>query len=367
MKDNPHIFVCPLDWGIGHATRCVPVIRELIRQKAKVTIGADNRPLAFLRQEFPDAEFIRFPGYRFSYPTGKNMALKMAIQLPQILIGIRKEREALEKIVRERGIDGIISDNRFGLSSTLVPSVFMTHQLRIQVPSHLGFLKPILDRINHRYISAFDECWIPDFKTGLNLSGNLGHVKDLLPNCHYIGPLSRFAGMDINKLSDVQDENNRLDILVILSGPEPQRTLLEKKVLQQIQQSDYKAAVILGKPESGSQEKSNGRITIFPHLDTGSLYRLIMIAGIIISRPGYSTVMDIATTGKKAVFIPTPGQTEQEYLAGYYTRKKWFFSTSQKNFQLDAALVESKSFSGIRLDFDYSILTQRIASFLQKM
>ncbi len=367
MKKTPHILVCPLDWGIGHATRCVPVIRELLNQKARVSIGADNRPLAFLKQEFPDLQFIKFPGYKFSYPANSNMALKMALQAPAILSGISRERKLLKSIIHQYNIDGVISDNRYGLSCAKIPSVFISHQLSIRVPSYLAFTRSLLNKINRNYIAAFDECWIPDFESEPNLSGELSHLNPLPQNSFFIGPLSRFAVCRTDPQQNDQNEKVPYDILVILSGPEPQRSVLETLIIQQLKGIPNTAAVISGKPENKFNIETNDQIAIFPHLETEKLNNLIRSSKLIISRPGYSTVMDLAVSGTKAIFIPTPGQTEQEYLAQYYLKKKWFFSMSQKSFNLRHAIQESEFYSGVKLNYDGSALTSRISSLLAKV
>lgn len=367
MGKIPHILVCPLDWGIGHATRCVPVIRELLKQNARVTIGADNRPLAFLKQEFPELQQIQFPGYKFSYPGNSNMAMKMALQAPVILNGIRKERINLKNIIRQYNIHGVISDNRFGLTSDYIPSVFISHQLAIKVPYYLTFIGPLLNKINRGYIADFKECWIPDVESEPNLSGELSHLNPLPQNSYFIGPLSRFAYYQAGSRLHDQLKKEHYDILVILSGPEPQRSVLENLLIRQLKATGYKAAIISGKPEIKGSMDTQNQITIFPHLETEKLYRLIQSAKFIISRPGYSTVMDLAVSGKKAIFIPTPGQTEQEYLAHYYLKKKWFFSMSQKRFDLIHAIQESEFYSGIKLNYDGSALASRISSLLAKV
>jgi len=364
MKKTPHILVCPLDWGIGHATRCVPVIRELLNQNARVSIGADNRPLAFLKQEFPELQFIQFPGYKFSYPAKSNMALKMAFQAPVILSGISRERKLLKSIIHRYNIDAVISDNRFGLSSATIPSVFISHQLSIRVPPYLAFTRSLLNKINRSYIAAFDECWIPDFKSEPNLSGELSHVNPLPQNSFFIGPLSRFAYYRTDPQPVDQNEKVPYDVLVILSGPEPQRSVLENLIIQQLKGTANTAAVISGKPEYKFNIETNDQITIFPHLETKKLKHLIQTSKLIISRPGYSTVMDLAVTGTKAIFIPTPGQTEQEYLAQYYLKKKWFFSMSQKSFSLQHAIQESELYSGIKFNYDGSTLASRISGLM---
>ena len=360
LKKKTNILVCPLDWGIGHATRCVPVINELLKQNTNVIIGADNRPLAFLKQEFPHLQFIKFPGYKFSYPLKGSMALKMALSVPNILLEIKKENKTLDKLINEFNIDAVISDNRFGLYSKKVPCVFITHQIMIKTSSGLKFLEPVLYRINKSFISKYSECWIPDFADELNLSGDLSHKKPLPPNSFYVGPLSRFG----NSFSENENPQNRKefknDFFVILSGPEPQRTILEKKILVELQNSKLEGVIVSGKPEKAEQININKNIKIHSHLATDKFKQLLIDSDVIISRPGYSTIMDLVALGKKAVFIPTPGQTEQEYLADYFFEKKVYFKMDQDKFELNEAIKNSKNFKGIRLNYDNSILKFRV-------
>ncbi len=366
VKKSPNILVCPLEWGIGHATRCVPIIRELLRQEANVIIAADGRPLAFLRLEFPQLEFVKFPGYRFSYPSNGSMALKMALQVPAILKGIRQERQILNRIISEHQIDAVISDNRFGVSSERVPCVFITHQLKIKVPAYLSFLQPVLSKLNNHYISRFDECWIPDFADEPNLSGELSHIHHQVPNTWFIGALSRFAaGFSDSKA--ISKSRIKYDFLVLLSGPEPQRTILEEKLLNQLKTHNYSALLLSGKPESKEERSFGENIKMLPHLDTRHLREAMDESGIILSRPGYSTIMDLAVTGKKAIFVPTPGQTEQEYLARYCMSKKWFYSMNQSEIDLPNALKNSSDYPGIQMEADPHILRERISKLLKPL
>ena len=249
MKHKPNILVCPLDWGIGHATRCVPIINELNAQNSNVILGASGRSLSFLKKEYPNLQIIDFPGYKFSYPDKGNMALKMALQAPAILKGIKEEHKVLKKIIQDFAIDAVISDNRYGLYSNSIPSVFMTHQVFIQTPSQLNFLNPILLIKNQGFIHKFDECWIPDFQGDQNLSGDLSHKKSLPDNYHFIGPLSRFS---LNR--ETKPTEYKYKILVMLSGPEPQRTVLENLLVDQLSSLKIKCAVVLGKTELKEQK-----------------------------------------------------------------------------------------------------------------
>jgi len=354
------VLVCPLDWGIGHATRCVPVIRQFLARGFRVVIASDKRPLAFLRREFPDLEFVRFPGTHIIYPQRSMMVLKMIVQGPKLFGGIRKEHKLLSKIIAENKIDLVFSDNRYGLWSLEIPTIFMTHQLQIKVPRYLNMFSPYLKRFVFNIIKKYDECWVPDFENHKGLAGELSHPAQVPGNVHYIGTLSRFsAGFN----QPVSENIPQFEILVLLSGPEPQRTILEEILLGQLQNTDIKVVIVRGITEKQEERKFSENIRIFSHLPSNLLQEYIRQALVVICRSGYSSIMDIATLGKRAVFIPTPGQTEQEYLARYLMSKKIYFSMVQKEFDLIYALEMSKNYPGMVLDNDYSELKERISKY----
>jgi len=356
LKKNTNILVCPLDWGIGHATRCVPIIDELLKQGANVIIGADERPLAFLKNEYPQLETIVLPGYKFSYPKNGNMVLKMGLQVPKILAGIRKEHKLLDKIITEHKIDAVISDNRFGLWSKRVPSVFMTHQLKVKMPGKNQFGENMLFKLNKWFIRKYKECWVPDFEEKDNLSGELSHFQNGISSLFYIGPLSRFSKMkDVN-----EDMNFQNDILVVLSGPEPQRTILENKLLEELPKLNLKCVVVGGKTELQEQKQISKNIKSYSHLNSKDLFQLFNHSKIVISRPGYSSVMDLTALGKKAIFVPTPGQTEQEYLAQRFHKMKVHYRMAQDKIDLLKALKEIKGFKGIGFKTKSPLLSKRI-------
>lgn len=354
-KKTYKILVCPLDWGLGHATRCVPVIKELCAQGYHVIIGADKRPLDFLKNEFPNLEFVSFPGISISYPTNRFMVLKMILFFPRIIVGIYREHQKLKKIIDEYQIDYIISDNRYGLWHKKTPSVFMTHQIGIQTPLYLSFLKPILLFINKFFIHKHSQVWIPDFEGEPNLSGSLSHGYHLKIPVFFIGPLSRFVNTHIPEKKDSSE------IVGIISGPEPQRTLFEKKLISEFKKHSGKFLIIKGMPELKETKKINN-ITIYTHLTTSRFLQLIKKASLIICRPGYSTIMDLAILNKLAVLIPTPGQTEQEYLANRYKKMGIFYSDTQSSFCLKTALNKYKNYSGINMTNEHKILKNCIKS-----
>jgi hypothetical protein len=365
LGKKPHIFVCPLDWGIGHATRCVPVVRGFLQQGARVTLGASGRSFAFLEKEFPDLPLIKFPGVSISYPEkGERMPLHMLLQSPNLLKGIRDEHSRLKTFIQQYGFDGVVSDNRYGLYSAHIPTVLITHQVFIQAPGPLKVLERILEKQTKGYIRRFDLCWIPDIEGDLNLSGDLSHKKPLPDHCRYIGALSRFASLQDNP-GPIHKTEKHYDVLCLLSGPEPQRTLLEQNIFGQLRKTNIKAAIVLGKPETESISGYPDHIDVFPHLETSDLFQLLNQSALVIARPGYSTIMDLAVTGNKAMLIPTPGQTEQEYLGNRFEEMGIFQSVRQKDFDLQKAISESNRYSGLKNSLSNTKLEKFIDEFLK--
>ncbi len=330
-KKKSKVLVCPLDWGIGHATRCVPVIRHLRDQGAEVLIAAGGNPLAFLRGEFPELAFIPFPGPQIRYSRKKRMLLRMLLQAPRLIAGIWQEHRRLRRIIREHDIDAVISDNRFGLWSAQVPSVYITHQVMIKAPHWGGLAEPLLHRIHGWFISRYDECWIPDEPGDNNLSGDLAHRYPPPGNSLFVGPLSRFE----KPHEPARNNGAGPDWLFLLSGPEPQRTVFEEIIISELGKGFPGTAVILqGLPAGVRQREMGARTRILPHLPDEALRDLILSAGKIVCRPGYSTLMDLAMLGRTAVLVPTPGQTEQEYLAGHAARNGRFRVVCQDQFRI---------------------------------
>lgn len=361
MEKKKRILVCPLDWGLGHATRCIPIIRELERQGAEVIIAADKQPLKLLKIEFPTHEFVAFPGYDITYPANGNMAVQMLRQLTRISRGIYREHQLLKDIIKRNRIDGVISDNRYGLWSKVVPCVFITHQVMIKCPGNLQFLEPIMFRFSRSFIRKYTFCWIPDNEGADNLSGDLSHKYPLPDNASFIGLLSRF------NTEDTTAKEIKNDLLVLLSGPEPQRTVFEKLILHQLTNSLLKVLLVRGIPDAGDLAYPNKNVDIKSHLNAVEMQEAILQSGFVISRPGYSTLMDLVTLNKRAAFVPTPGQTEQIYLASYHQKKGFFYYQSQPGFNLEKLLVESLTYKGLSLKTTNNILNKNITKLLDKM
>ncbi len=341
-KGKKRILICPLNWGLGHATRCIPIINELIKQGHYITIAADEGPLKLLQKEFPGLTFIVFPNYSIRYPSDSNMAVSILMQSPRIVYSIYKEHKELKKIIAAHKMDVVISDNRFGLWNKGVKSIFITHQLFIKTP----FAHRFTNAINHWFIKQYDECWVPDTEGEINLSGELSHGQKQFSNVKFIGSLSRF-----NKQENGFEK--KWDVLVILSGPEPQRSIFENIVLQQLKQTSLKTLIVKGIASAEEVwEEVNSNITSVSHLPAKQLETAILSSEIIVSRSGYSTIMDLVALGKKAIFVPTPGQTEQEYLAERFMKTGICFSQTQQEFNLEMALKESGKFTGFKNSFD---------------
>ena len=351
------ILVCPLDWGIGHATRCVPVIREFIRQGFHVIIAADGRPLGFLKTEFPELETVVFPGTRITYPKRQRMTFRMAVIAPRFLMGIRKEKQFIRKYLKTRPVDIIVSDNRYGVRNKKITSILITHQCNIQVPSRLSFAGTLINWVNHLLIRKFDACWIPDFELHNGLAGKLSHPPVQGIQTSYLGSFSRFS-YDTEPMEDLQAPI--LDVLVALSGPEPQRSILEEKILRQLETTSLTGIVVRGRTEEDESYDLTPNIRVYSHLETRKLRKAMKVASVILCRSGYSSLMDIVTIGRRAIFVPTPGQTEQEYLARYMMEKKIFLSMNQDTFDLLYALEMSINFPGMVMQNDYRMLVDEI-------
>lgn len=341
MNEPKKILVAPLNWGLGHATRCIPIIRFLQKQNAVVFLASDGRAFHLLKKEFPELRIFQLPAYDITYRTS-NMMWNMAWQFPKMMRAITNEKKEISKIVEKEKIDIIISDNRFGIFSEKTYNVFMTHQINLPIP--IPLFRQIGNWLNRKMIQRFDECWIPDFEKEPNLSGNLSHGNFLLKNTltKYIGSLSR--------MKKIESKIKRKAI-IILSGPEPQRTFLEKNILAQALELPFQFLLVKGQTEQKEHFYFNEQIEVVSFLTSEKLNQAIAESEIVISRSGYTTLMDLAFLEKKAILIPTPGQTEQEYLADHFFKQKIFFTASQKDFDLKNALEKVKSFSG----FDSSI------------
>jgi len=372
QKETFCVLVSPLDWGLGHATRCIPIIKELDIQGIRVLIAASGPSRMLLKQEFPHLEFLGIPGYQIRYGPGILLKWALILRIPSILKQIKREHAWLAACYEQYKIDAVISDNRYGLYHGKLFCVYITHQLFIQ--SGWGINKVsgwrlsvggLIDRKilkwNYKFISKFSECWVPDQDGYISFAGKLSHPPFPPPvPLKYIGILSRFR--------PTEERVKKNSLLILISGPEPHRTLWENILFSQLEASTGKAIVVRGLP--GGYEPVpflREGVEIFNHLPSDKLNELLITSEFIIARSGYSTIMDLLQLKRNAILIPTPGQTEQEYLSRWLHEKKWMYTISQKNFCLNKALNEFIKAEWILPELKYSLLREQIGGFLRML
>jgi len=338
-------------WGLGHATRSLPVIRKLIDENNDLTIISGGRALELLQKELdPNIEYIHIPDYPMLVSeNSRQFMAKSAVYWPLFIRKMQKGQSKLSKILKNRKCDKIISDGRYDIYSKDIPSFFISHQMRIMNPLRIKTFENGSEIFNlFFFFKRFKGVFVPDFKKD-SLSGDLSHNLKKIDEekIHYVGALS-----DFKKKSTEKD----IDYLISISGPEPQRSLLEKKLLSQVDQLEGKIVITLGKTEKNDTiNKKN--VTIHTFLTKEKREDLLNRAKIVVSRSGYSTIMDLAVIGTKALMIPTPGQIEQEYLSEYHNTKKTFYSVNQQDIDLLKDVELAKKMTGIqrKCDVDKSV------------
>ena len=334
MPENKTILVAPLNWGLGHAARCIPIIDALLGDGFKVLLGSDGPALMLLRKQYADLEYIELPSYQIEYARkGANFKWKMLLRSPKVINAINAERKLIKKLVRSGLVDGVISDNRLGLYHHKIPTVFMTHQLQVLS----GSTTKLTSALHRRYIKRFDACWVPDHEGAQNLSGKLGHPKNLDFPVDYIGPLSRMGKRESATI---------YDIMVLLSGPEPQRTELDELLMYELKHYKGKVLFVRGIFEEEQKVLKQNHIKIVNFMQAQELEAAINGSALILCRSGYTTIMDLAKLGKKAFFIPTPGQTEQEYLAKRLKKRGIAPYSAQEDFSMKQ-LSRVQHYSGL--------------------
>ncbi|HUH50561.1 MAG TPA: glycosyltransferase [Flavobacterium sp.] len=335
MAASKNILVAPLNWGLGHATRCIPIINNLIKCGFNPILASDGASLALLKKEFPSLVALELPSYEVKYSrSGKHLRLKLTFSALKMLGAVRKEKRVTNRIIKEHNISGIISDNRFGVYSKQIPSVFMTHQLNVLS----GTTTQLTSYIHQKLIKKFDQCWIPDVYEKPNLSGFLGHLQKSKLDLRYLGAISRF---------EKKEMQHTYDLAVVLSGPEPQRSIFEEIITKELKSSDKKVIVVRGIIETKQKSETMGNTTFYNFMQTPELEQLLNQSAMVLSRSGYTTVLDLARLEKKAFFVPTPGQTEQEYLAKKLKVQKIAPYATQEDFNIEM-LTEVERYKGFK-------------------
>ncbi len=322
------VLVAPLNWGLGHAARCVPLVNRLLAQGDEVVLGGDGESLVLLRKHFPTLQTIRFADLSLSYSAGKSQVGAMLRALPKIVCAAWKDHCLLGELLDRELFDLVVSDNRFGLVSRKTRCVYVTHQLHIRLPRRYRRLEPLAARLHGWIGRHYTEVWVPDYdEAERSLSGALGHTeKQRYGTVRYIGPLSRFDGRE-NPMRPSRID--RFEVVAVLSGLEPQRSMLEEEIVSRYSGKKERVLIVEGKPSKPMLQVTRGNICIVPYIDDAPLMDVLQKAKRIIARSGYSTIMDLATLEllDRAELIATPGQPEQEYL------QEWIQNRNYKTIQ----------------------------------
>jgi UDP:flavonoid glycosyltransferase YjiC (YdhE family) len=306
------ILIAPLNWGLGHATRSAKLIR-ILKQKNEVIIASDGASLLWLKNEFPDLKSIEFPELKIKYSKRFGAAAGILFRLPHFLNSINKDYKETKKLVDTFSFDLIISDNRYGVYNENCKSVLLSHQLNLLHPLSSFISSPF-----QILIEKFDEIWVPDDEIH-SLSGDLSKPEtDLKTPVYFIGPLSRFTYSTNTIKKDIK-------FLLIASGPEPFRQQLVDYFEANFSLLKDQCHIVYG-ANSILKKACSENITRHVLLNTEELESLIKRAEIVICRSGYSSIMDLIELKQRAVLIPTPGQSEQIYLAKYHSENPLFES-----------------------------------------
>jgi uncharacterized protein (TIGR00661 family) len=331
-------------WGLGHATRSLPIMRKLIAEGNELTIVSHGRSLELLKMELGEsAKYVDCEDYPLPYTEkSKVFLLRFCWFAPRLIKSMIAEHKKIVKYVDSNKFDIIISDNRYGVFHRNVPSFFITHQLRVIAPARIKLIENSWEKFNYYFQNYFQNIMVPDYEEN-GISGDLSHNLNLLNSKKvvYFGIMS-----DFKKASVSED----VDFLFSISGPEPQRQVMEDLIIDQLNNINGKIVLSLGRKLDDNGEKKmdslNSNIKLYPFLPGQERELLMNKSKIIVSRSGYSTLMDVYALDKKALFVPTPQQTEQQYLAKYHEEMGNFLYVNQEEINLQKDLEKAKRYRG---------------------
>ncbi|MGQ9847610.1 MAG: glycosyltransferase [Bacteroidales bacterium] len=336
-----NVLICPLDWGIGHASRMVPIIKKIQLKGHNIFIACTKQQQAFFANEINNYTWIPSASPVIKYNHKKLSVYDLFKLIPLIIIGIKRDKKQINSWIKKYNIHIVISDNRYGCYSSNVYSILVTHQVKIELPKNIKWAEKILHNRIKKLIYKFDRCWIPDIKETPNFAGNLTMQFSLNGKLAFIGLLSRFEESNLNESSS----EKQYEVIAIISGPEPQRSIFADMLFKELKNLQKPCILVLGdfsKPQSVKQEDN---VLIYSSMNSTQLYQAIKSSKYIIARSGYSTIMDLISLRRTAILVPTPGQTEQEYLANYYKSRRMFVIAEQNNFNLSELLAELSVYS----------------------
>lgn len=317
-----------LNWGLGHASRSIPIIKKKIAEGEKIIIASDGDALRLLQKEFPQQIFETLPAYNVHYAKrAKDFDKTFFFQLVKLGKAIKKEQERTKELIGKYNISQIISDNRYGVYHQAIDSVIICHQMNLQHQN--TFVQKQMNKVHFGLLNSFHQIWIPDFQGEKALAGNISQTisKKLKPKIKYIGAVSRFKKEEIPLIYDKA---------IVLSGPEPQRTILENILAQKLKNTKQKIAFVRGISSAKNKLKLPANVEVFDLVKSKELNKILNQSQQVVCRAGYSSVMDLVCLNKKAMLIPTPGQTEQEYLAKFLQKNHLFRCVFQENLETES-------------------------------
>ena len=313
------ILIAPLNWGLGHATRCIPLVRLYLERGDEVVLGGDGESLLLLQRHFPQLRVIQLPSLELRYAANDQQRGFYLRAIPALLRFTIADHYYLRQQLAIEHFDLIVSDNRFGLFTRQTRCVYITHQLYVRLPRRLRIFQPLARALHACVFKRYHEVWVPDFANSENsLAGELCHGGCFDTYVKYIGPLSRFTSSE-GTPKELR-RNSEYKVVAILSGLEPQRSIFEQAILERYANTPDKVLIVRGKVAEAQTIISRNNITMVASLSDQALLEAMEQATTIIARSGYSTIMDLAVLGllHKAELHPTPGQSEQEYLASRF-------------------------------------------------
>lgn len=354
-----NVIICPLPWGLGHVTRCIPIALQLQQNRYSIYFALMKGHEEMVRKELPNASYIPFPGFKISYTKKKFLLLKLLLQLPMLVTAIIKEHLVIKKLVSRYKIDTIISDNRYGCYCRNTYNIFITHQLSPHL-SHFKFIRPLINHIIGILVKKFDQCWIPDDPMH-NLSGILSQTSLKLTDIQFVGIMSRFSIIE----PEIPDLLPVFCWIAVISGPEPQRSIFETIVFQNFKETHKTCLIIRGKPDELDKPIKTGNVWMISYLSSAMLKHLLLTTPFIVCRSGYSSIMDLMALKRPGLLVPTPGQTEQEYLGKYVSNKGYFTFQEQEKINLPEAektieQMEKQKATGYVKIFDLSSIDRSI-------
>lgn len=337
-KQSKTVLLSPLDWGLGHASRIISLVMHFEAAGFKVILGGSGKSGDLLRTTFRHLPFIEIPSFTIRYPFRKFLfPLNIIIQLPLFFYSIFREHHHIKRAVKKHAIDIVVSDNRYGLRCKSTYNIIITHQISPVLPGFLKWAEYPLYIVLKNLIERFHECWIPDYAGENNLSGKLSHRFTLPENAKFIGHLSRFS-----VVSNANDHSS-YDLAIVLSGPQPELGRITRRIIDQALESKLETIIICGLQESDKSQAVRQGLKIVSHLEPPVFKKVLEMSGTIICTAGYSGIMDLVELSRTAILIPTPGQTEQEYLCSFHQSRRNFLTVplSELNLQ-DLAKYQNK-------------------------